>query len=62
MMLKRISTKHHNRLVKVPIGKGCYLLLTRSEYVMGIERGKRERRNERLAQFGKPAKDEQAEI
>lgn len=56
-MLKWISIEHHNRLVKVAIGKGCYPLLTWAEYAAGIERGKRERRNDRLAGSGKPVRD-----
>lgn len=36
--------------VRIPLGKGCLLVLTWSEYRRGIARGKSERRRAALAQ------------
>ncbi len=37
-------------LVRLPLGKGCTLILTWSEYRRGIARGKSERRRAAMAQ------------
>ena len=44
MMSKRLAAVRQDNLIKVDLGRGCYLLLTWLEYTAGIERGKRERR------------------
>lgn len=36
-------------LIRVPVGKGCILLLTEGEYLAGLRRGKQLRRREALA-------------
>lgn len=40
-------------MVTVPAGKGCVLLLTREEYVNGVKRGKRWRREVARTQRGR---------
>jgi hypothetical protein len=43
-MSKRLAADRQDNLIRVKLGRGCYLLLTWAEYRAGIERGKRERR------------------
>ena len=33
-------------MIEIPLGKGCYLLLTDQEYKSGIQRGKAKRRRQ----------------
>jgi hypothetical protein len=47
-MLKRIPVTR-GQLIRVDLGGGAYLLLTRAEYVTRIERAKREKRTEGIA-------------
>jgi hypothetical protein len=44
MMSKRLAADRQDNLIRVNLGRGCYLLLTWAEYTAGIERGKWERR------------------
>jgi len=44
--MKVSSVEDRNKLIKVPLPKSCFLLLTWAEYERGIIRGKIERRRE----------------
>lgn len=39
--------QNDNRLIRIPLPKGCYLLLTWAEYERALLRAKAERRRER---------------
>ena len=44
-MIRRLPADRRDNLIRVELGRGCYLLLTWAEYTAGIERGKREKRS-----------------
>jgi hypothetical protein len=58
MMSKRLAADRRDNLIRLELGRGCYLLMTWAEYTAGLERGKRERRSLRMAQPAKPRRDE----